>query len=310
MSEFPASVRYVKNGAGGRWWAAAKSRSQIHAGWGDVPDDMIRRGDLARVEATIRTYWGNKQGATQDVNAIRALLQSPSEHVWVTFEDGFMWWATARDGVTMSPNRETSDQGHFWLDLDRPWDNRSLSGRYLATSELPGIVTTTAGFKGTVCEPKGWREILRLILDEEDADAADAMAARLAYQAAVGKLVARLRPRDFEVLVDLILSRSGWTRLAKVGGTTEGIDVEVENLAVNEIAFVQVKGAAGQGVLDEYVEKFRSRRQRYDRMIFAVHSPNGALSAPTTDPVQVWDGPKMAELVVRLGLGDWVAKRV
>jgi len=73
---------------------------------------------------------------------------------------------------------------------------------------------------------------------------------------------------------------------------------------------VQVKGAAGQGVLDEYVEKFRSRRQRYDRMIFAVHSPNGALSAPTTDPVQVWDGPKMAELVVRLGLGDWVAKRV
>ena len=138
-----------------------------------------------------------------------------------------MWWATARDGVTMSPNRETSDQGHFWLDLDRPWDNRSLSGRYLATSELPGIVTTTAGFKGTVCEPKGWREILRLILDEEDADAADAMAARLSYQAAVGKLVARLRPRDFEVLVDLILSRSGWTRLAKVGGTTEGIDVEV-----------------------------------------------------------------------------------
>lgn len=310
MSEFPASVRYVKNGAGGRWWAAAKSRSQIHAGWGHVPDDMIRRGDLAKVEATIRTYWGNKQGATQDVNAIRALLQSPSEHVWVTFEDGFMWWATARDGVTMSPNRETSDQGHFWLDLDRPWDNRSLSGRYLATSELPGIVTTTAGFKGTVCEPKGWREILRLILDEEDADAADAMAARLSYQAAVGKLVARLRPRDFEVLVDLILSRSGWTRLAKVGGTTEGIDVEVENLAVNEIAFVQVKGAAGQGVLDEYVEKFRSRRQRYDRMIFAVHSPNGALSAPTTDPVQVWDGPKMAELVVRLGLGDWVAKRV
>jgi hypothetical protein len=310
MSEFPASVRYVKNGAGGRWWAAAKSRSQIHAGWGHVPDDMIRRGDLAKVEATIRTYWGNKQGATQDVNAIRALLQSPSQHVWVTFEDGFMWWATARDGVTMSPNRETSDQGHFWLDLDRPWDNRSLSGRYLATSELPGIVTTTAGFKGTVCEPKGWREILRLILDEEDADAADAMAARLSYQAAVGKLVARLRPRDFEVLVDLILSRSGWTRLAKVGGTTEGIDVEVENLAVNEIAFVQVKGAAGQGVLDEYVEKFRSRRQRYDRMIFAVHSPNGALSAPTTDPVQVWDGPKMAELVVRLGLGDWVAKRV
>lgn len=310
LSDLPTSVRYVKNGAGGRWWPDAQSRSRLHAGWSQVPDDALRDADVPAISAVLREQYGSKLGASQDLNALRSLLEAPSRHLWITFEDGFMWWSTVSDGITISPDNETSEHGHFWLDLDRPWDNRSLAGRYLAMSELPGTVTTTAGFKGTICEPKGWREILRLIRNEDDEDAAAAMAARLSYQAAVCKLVARLRPKDFEVLVDLILSRSGWTRLAKIGGVTEGIDVEVENPAVDEIAFVQVKGAAGQGTLDDYVGKFRARRERYDRMIFAVHSPKGSLAAPTTDPVQVWDGPKVAELVVRLGLGDWVAKRV
>lgn len=309
-TDLPRSVRYVKNGAGGRWWPDAKNRSRLHAGWSRMPDDALRDVDVPVLREVLRLQYGTKPGATQDLNQLLALLQEPSRHVWVTFEDGSMWWATVRDGITVSPENETAEHGHFWLDLDRPWDNRSLAGRHLATSELPGIVTTTAGFKGTVCEPQGWREILRLIRDEDDVDVAAAMAARLAYQAAVGKLVARLRPKDFEVLVDLILARSGWTRIARIGGATEGIDVEVENPALDEIAFVQVKAAAGQGVFDDYVERFRARRERYDRMIFAVHSARGSLTTPPDEPVQVWDGPKVAELVVRLGLGDWVAKRV
>lgn len=310
MPDLPVSVRYVKNGAGGRWWPDAKSRSRLHAGWSQIPDKALREIDIAAIAAILREQYGSKPGATQDLNALRTLLEGPSKHLWVTFEDGFMWWATVRDGITVSPLNEMAQRGHFWLDLDRSWDNRSLAGRYLAMSELPGIVTTTAGFKGTVCEPKGWREIVRLICDEEDADTAAAMSARFAYQAAVCKLVARLRPKDFEVLVDLILSRSGWTRIARIGGATEGIDVEVENPAIDEVAFVQVKGEAGQATLDDYVARFRARRERYHRMIFAVHTPRGALRAPDREPVQVWDGAKVAELVVRLGLGDWLAKRV
>lgn len=310
VSDLPVSVRYVKNGAGGRWWPDAKSRSRLHAGWSQIPDEALREIDIAAMGAILREQYGARPGATQDLNALRTLLEGPSQHLWVTFEDGFLWWATVRDGITVSPSNETAEQGHFWLDLDRPWDNHSLAGRHLAMSELPGIVTTTAGFKGTVCEPKGWREILRLIRDEEDADTAAAMSARLAYQAAVGKLVARLRPKDFEVLVDLILSRSGWTRIARIGGATEGIDIEVENPAIDEVAFVQVKGEAGQATLDDYVARFQARRERYHRMIFAVHTPKGAITAPDGDPVQVWDGTKVSELVVRLGLGDWLAKRV
>lgn len=219
-----------------------------------------------------------------------------------------MWWCTVHDELHTNVENEAGC-GHFWLNCDRPWSNHSLIGRHLAVANLPGVITTTAGFRGTVCEPRGWRDILRIIRDEQDADAAAAGRARAAYELAVGKLVARLRERDFELLIDLILERAGWVRLAKLGGATEGVDVEVD-VATNEIAFVQVKSIAGQDMLDDYVRRFAERRERYQRMIFAVHTPKGPLSPPSGQPVQVWAGDQIARLVVRLGLGEWVAGRL
>lgn len=309
-SGLPTSVRYVKLGAGGRWWKAALARKEIHFGWKDVPDALIEAADLAGIEASIRAEYGRKRGATQDFNAIRDVLVQPSQHLWVAYQDGCLWWSTVVDGVTVNPEGESASLGHFWLDCERPWSNRSVGGRHLALSDLPGVIGSTAGFQGTVCAPGGSKEILRIIADEEDPVVVEAAEARGAYVRSVAILVARLREKDFELLVDLVLSRSGWARIAKLGGSTEGIDVEVENAALQEIAFVQVKSTAGQRVLDDYVGRFSVRRDRYARMIFAVHTPKGVLAPPEDLPVLVWDGPRIAELVVRLGLGDWVSNRI
>ena len=98
--------------------------------------------------------------------------------------------------------------------------------------------------------------------------------------------------------------------MGKVGGPSEGIDVEVENVSSDEIAFVQVKSTATQAVLDDYVSRFNDRRDRYHRMIFAVHSPKGVLTSPAGQFVSVWTGNDIARRVVKLGLGDWVATRL
>ena len=149
----------------------------------------------------------------------------------------------------------------------------------------------------------------RIIRNEEDADAQAATLARQRYVQAVAKLVARLLDKDFEALIDLILSRSGWSRLAKRGGVTEAIDIKAENASADEIVFVQVKSQAAQRDLDDYVARFSKRRDEYQRMIFAVHSPKGKLTPPSDQPVKVWTEGKIADLVVKLGSGDWVAKR-
>ncbi len=88
----PASVRYVKNGAGGQWWKAARDNGQIHAGWRNMPASLILAADLMEIEGLIRAEFGAKPGATQDSNALRTLLDRPSQHLWVTFRDGRLWW--------------------------------------------------------------------------------------------------------------------------------------------------------------------------------------------------------------------------
>lgn len=307
----PKTVRYVKNGARGRWWSSAQTLGQIHAGWKAVPQDLIRAADPGAIKALDPSIFGTTPSAvSNDRNALLALIDHPSQHIWVTFQNDDMWWCTVLDGIETNPDGPTKDRGNFWLTCAMPWSNRSLSGRPLAMTDLPGIATATAGFRATVCEPGGWREILRAIRDEKDPDTIDAQLAREAYVVAVDKLVRRLGAKDFEVLIDLVLSRDGWVRLAKLGGAREGIDIEVENPAIGEIAFVQVKSAADQKVFDDYVDRFNARRERYARMIFAVHTGEERLKSREDIRAQIWTRRKIAELVVKSGLGDWLMKRV
>ena len=42
-------------------------------------------------------------------------------------------------------------------------------------------------------------------------------------------------------------------------------------------------------------------------MIFAAHSFNGSPKVPDNRPIHIWSGERIADLVVGLGLGDWVA---
>ena len=299
----PGSVRYVKNGRQGQWWRVARASGQMHLGWKPVPKELLLKPDFPKIKQVLKS-------PAQDFNALQTLLDAPSKHVWITFEERCMWWCTVLDGANVNPAGASTDKGNFWLVCDRPWTNRSLNGKLLAMTDLPGTVTTVAGFKGTVCTPKAWPQILRVIQDKKDPDAALAATARKKYKRAVEKMVTRLSWQDFEQLIDLILTRTGWARLSTLGKTLKGIDLEVENRTTDEIAFVQVKSAASQKVLNDYVEQFTNQRDRYTRMIFAVHSPSGELKAPADLPVQLWKCDRVAELAVYVGLGEWVENKL
>jgi hypothetical protein len=132
--------------------------------------------------------------------------------------------------------------------------------------------------------------------------------ARKTYEFAIYPMIQALSPYDFELLVSLILDRTGWTRVTRVGGVTEGVDMEVENWASEERAFVQVESAASQQLLDDYITKFNDR-EGFNRMIFAVHSPSGALYSSQSN-VHIWSGDRLSHLIVRLGLGEWIETKL
>jgi hypothetical protein len=307
--QIPSSVLYIKNGKGkngqGEYWDTAKTRNQIHAGWRKIPADVIRNFDAAKIDNVYHRHYPD--GTGQDLNALKRLLDKPSQHVWITMENGFLWWCLVKDKANAS-DRDREGQGHLWLECARPWSNTSLGGRKLTRSDLPGSVQKVAGFKGTVCQPEAWDYVLRIIRDQPDAKVAEANRRRADYAKAMRDLISDLGDKDFEQLVELILIRSGWERISKEsGGVQEGIDLDVENAAAGERAFVQVKSTADQKILDQYVRRFKAQRKTYNRMIFAVHSPKGRLRVSQQN-VRVWGGEQIAQLVVRLGLGERVEK--
>jgi hypothetical protein len=150
----------------------------------------------------------------------------------------FLWWCLVDDEVTVY-GPSTKDSGHFSIGcaLGNAWSNESLAGRKLIIPDLPGTVTATQGFKGPCANPQNRNKRCELF-------AAKAM-------------LKQLSPQDFELLIGLILDRTGWTRISRIGRATEGIDMDVENWGSGERAFVQVKGAASQNELDDYIERFQ-----------------------------------------------------
>jgi hypothetical protein len=314
-NQLPNSVRYVKNGMGGQWWQAAHTNGQVHLGWRDIPPNLLLNPtDFAAIRQIVRDGFGPRRGAQADFRALCTVLEAPSQHIWVTFEDGCMWWCTVNDGVTVNPDGQTAERGYFWLTCNRPWSNTSLNevnDRRFAMTQLPGTVTAVAGFQGVVYMPSAWDSIVRLIKGETNPDVKTAIERRGDHELAVNNIVQQLSPIDFEHLIDLILARTGWDRISTLGKTQEGIDMEAENPTTGEIAFVQVKSTAAQEVLDDYVERFKIRRDRYARMIFAVHTLEGIVNPPVDIPeVRLWTGEIIAELVVRVGLGKWVENRL
>jgi hypothetical protein len=205
----PSSVRYIKVGQGGSWWSVSKARNEIHLGWSEVPPNLLMSGDLEAIERRVRSFHTGKSGETQDLNGLRGLIDRPSRHIWITFESGSLWWCTVTDQITVNEEGRDRDHGHFWLSCDRPWSDTSLGGRPLVMANLPGTVTATAGFRATTCAPRAADQILRLIRDEIDPEIEIADQARARYEHAVGALVRRLGDKDFELLVDLVLSRTG-----------------------------------------------------------------------------------------------------
>jgi hypothetical protein len=129
--DLPSSLLYVKNGEGGAWWNAAKKYGQIHAGWPDLPAEVLSLTDRESIAAGYRTYY--PKGSTHGLNGLLRLRERPSQHMWVTFEEGFLWWCLVRDEAETGDDSD-NQRGHFWLTCRRPWSNRSLNGRQAARS--------------------------------------------------------------------------------------------------------------------------------------------------------------------------------
>lgn len=119
-------------------------------------------------------------------------------------------------------------------------------------------------------------------------------------------IVRLLRDKDFEILVELIFSNSGWQRQGATGKTQKTLDLDLLLPSTGERAFVQVKSETTLVELHSYITQLVDLRD-FDRMFYVYHS--GDIS--TDDERVILIGPaKLAEMVMEAGLVNWVLRKV
>ncbi|MBX3482409.1 restriction endonuclease [Phenylobacterium sp.] len=290
-------MRYIKLGEGGAWLRECLQADQLL--FQDlVPHEVAAGGDWD----TARRLYGDDDRAQigNDLREIRDFYKQPTDCLWITFGQGRLWWAFAEAEVTMRAD------GVRVRKTLKPWSCQDRAGRELLISDLSTSLTQTASYRRTICSVAAEAYLLRRLNAEADplVERAEGLTADLT--AVAGEMIAGLHWRDFEVLVDLIFSRSGWRRIAAVGGSGQpDSDLILQQAVTGERAFVQIKSKATAATLRDYLARFEAYPDM-DRFFFACHSPAGRLEGPVDARVRLWLRPELAAQAMEAGLTGWL----
>ena len=295
---------YIKLGESGAWERECIRDGTLRFGYNGTPLDACLEGRWDEVAA----YWlrhspkGNAGSATRHAHQIKWFFEATPQQVFITYHDRRLWWCRPEGPVDVQ-----ADGTHVRQTVDG-WHDQSIAGAPLAMTRLSGKLLKTEAFRGTVCRVDAHAYLMRKLHDELSPELEEAEQAEAALCAAVQKLIALLTWQDFELLVDLIFSTSGWRRVSATGGTQKTIDLDLVSPTTSERAFVQIKSKADGAALTRYVDLLQGS-ETYDRMFFVWHT--GGLNEGMHQDGVVMVGPqRLARMVVDAGLSSWVRDKV
>jgi hypothetical protein len=302
-----AAARFIKLGEGGEWERLCLEDGTLRLAYYGVPHDAAEASDVAALRAPFLARGDDARTASSHARQILDFYHAPPDTLWITFANGFLWWCFAESGVTyLGASRDEAAHGSRLRRTRGGWSNRSRAGRPLRVAELNGRLTSVAGYRGTICNVAPLAYLLDRINDIEPAEVIDARAAREQVLVSTEALMRLLTWQDFELLVELVFSASGWRRIGHTGGTQKTIDLDLVLPSTGERAFVQVKSRTDQQQLDDYVAQLAGREET--RMFYVYHSARGAIAA--ADPRVILVGPRrLSAMVLQAGLFDWLITR-
>ena len=178
--------------------------------------------------------------ATRFSNEVREFYTAGADVLWITFAQGRMWWCFADAEVLLQPQAADAQGVRYRKAIGR-WSDLDVQDKPLWTNALRGSLTTTAGYQGTICRIREFDYLLRRLNCEETAATKAVGAARSNLTDALIPLITGLHWKDFELLVELVMTQGGWRRVSPTGGTQPTIDLELELPLTGERALVQVK---------------------------------------------------------------------
>jgi hypothetical protein len=297
---------YVKLGRGGEWESDSVESGKLRLGWRKQSIDDINAGRWDLIDEQLRTKDQGRRVAstTSDLKALQIIAASTGKDIWITFHKAKLWWTRLTSGPV-----ERDDISKFRRTA-MPWCDRSLLGRLLVVSTLPGKISQLQGFRATVCRVHEI-DLLRRTLSGSRSELANAIAEhRRILELDLTEAIKGLHWQDFETLVDLVFRAAGWIRVSVLGQQVKAYDLELREPIIGDRYVVQVKSRAGLAELRETVKEFSNKDFR--RIFFIVHSPESDLEGATEIPkhVEIVGPARLGELAMDAGLVGWLRDKV
>lgn len=298
----PSEGLYIKLGRSGRWEKECLENGILRFGYKETPFHAAVSGDWE----TVRKVWlklrSDEGAATRDVIQIRHFFEAGDDTLWITFYGGLLWWCFAKPGV-----KQHRDGKGSYRNTVAGWKNTDIKGGKLSSEKLSGNLLKVQSFQGTICEIKVFQYLKRKLNGQLLPEVEGAAQAENQMVRKIIPLMRLLTWQDFEVLVDLVFTNSGWRRLGEVGKAKKSVDIELLLPTTGERAFVQIKSSAGKRDLADYLNRLKES-VAYDRMFFVWHSGD---VGEVEDSNAVLIGPdRLARMVFDAGLTSWLREKV
>jgi hypothetical protein len=302
-----AQVRYIKLGRRGRWEKTSLERGELQFGHGEISHELALTGDRAKIKEALIKAGKSSQAATDDTREVLDFYELGPDCLWATFARDHLWWTFAEPEITwLGPGEGHGERVRKCIG---GWRNTDVNGVPLRIDTLSTRLTKVASYRRTICAIEAEDYLMRRINGVIEPLVAKGNRARDALLDVLGEAIKALDWADFETLLDIMFARSGWNRISPLGGTQKLVDLVLEQPTTGERAAIQVKSAASQKQLDQFINE-ADEGGSFDRLFFACHSPKGGLETRDRRDIHVWAGRKLAEIALRLGLSDWILEKI
>ena len=309
----PDNVCYIKLGRGNSWWSLALRTNTIRLGFREFDFQLCSRGEWVEAKAAYALAKPDLDAGkvTSATNQVRKFFERPETTLWFTLADGDVWWCFAEPTVTNIFDGDVDKESRTGARTRRvidEWRNTDLNGKRLRQDTITTKITKVISFQETICEPHGRSDLLRIIRCQPSLEHRRAIETLEQLKRHVGDILDQLQSDEFELLIDLIFSSSGWRRISSLGGNQKFFDLALELPTTGERCVVQVKSQTTRPIFDDLVAQFRGY-SGYSRMFFAYHTPIEVFANSDSERVTIWTRYEVAQQVIRAGLVEWVLER-
>lgn len=312
-------VRYIKLGSG----ASMKDRSCIQSGlayigFGTSDSELFHLASKGEWEAFRSLAYqrdengseqARKQRASSAANQVQAFFEADTRTLWITFFAGKLYYGSFAEYSHPVIN---AGMGGCTRSLDGGWRDKDANGGLLKIENLSGNLTKIRGFQGTSCNLSADQVayLSTRLSGQVPAYIAQIDKARELMVKGVLTAIRTLGPKDFELLVEVIFSRS-WRRIGQMGGVETFIDIVYEDCLnpMRRIA-VQVKSETNAKEIDRYCSD--EQIQLYEKLYFVFHTPDSQEileGYELPEKLEIVDGLTLAGLVVDSGLVHWLKEK-